>query len=63
MEDEVENGPVVSTVSSVIWLGKLQGERYRVVCDRVNEVLKSRETAIETETLVERPMSKISTSK
>ena len=63
MEDKAENDSVVSTVSSVVWLGKLQGERYREVCDRVDEILKSRETGVEMKALVERPAIKVSASK
>jgi hypothetical protein len=56
--EEVEQDEVATTISSVIWLSKLQGERYREACDRVDEILKSRETCPEVKNLVERPVGK-----
>ena len=53
----LERKEVAETVSSVIWLGKLQGERYREVCGRVNEILKSREKVLNVKVLPERPAS------
>jgi hypothetical protein len=58
IEDKDNANLTAAAVSSVIWLERLQGERYHEMCGRVHGILQSKETVTQIKVLVERPASK-----